>query len=483
MENSRISRRDFLKAVGTGAGTLFFPGCVNFSQQPESAICQDKLNFLIVLCDDLGYGDLACYGHPHIKTPNLDRFAKEGMKLTDCYAAAPVCSPARAGMLTGRTPHRCGIYDWIPHSASRNRTCRTYDFSEKRWIAHSWKQMHLRQQEATVAELLKQAGYATCHVGKWHCNSYFNSPQQPQPDAHGFDYWFSTQNNAYPSHENPVNFVRNGKKAGKIEGYSSEIIVDEAMNWLDNHWNKVKPFCIFVWFHSPHEPVDTEKKFMDMYPGKKEAIYYGNVTQMDHAFGRLMDRLDDMKLRDNTFVMFTSDNGPETLDRYRGAERSYGSPGPLRGMKLHVYEGGIRVPGIIRWPGWVKCGSVCSEPVNSTDILPTLCSMADVEVPTERPIDGASILPIFQGKSVVRNVPLYWRYDDALSRPFTVAMRDGDWKILANNEMTKFELYNVRMDIGEAHNLASRHPNLLKKMKETLIKLHTEIDAEGPIWK
>ena len=479
----RMNRRDFLKAVGTGAGTLFFPGCVNFSQQPESAICKDKLNFLIVLCDDLGYGDLACYGHPHIKTPNLDRFAKEGLKLTDCYAAAPVCSPSRAGMLTGRTPHRCGIYDWIPHSASRNRTCRTYDFSEKRWITHSWKQMHLRQQETTIAELLKQAGYATCHVGKWHCNSYFNSPKQPQPDDHGFDYWFSTQNNAYPSHENPVNFVRNGKKAGKMEGYSSEIIVDEAMNWLDNHWNRVKPFCIFVWFHSPHEPVATGKKFMDMYPGKKEAIYYGNVTQMDHAFGRLMDRLDDMKLRDNAFVMFASDNGPEILNRYRGAERSYGSPGPLRGMKLHVYEGGIRVPGIIRWLGRVKCGSVCSEPVNGTDILPTLCSMAGVKAPAEQPVDGASILPIFQGKKVVRKVPLYWRYDDALSRPFTVAMRDGDWKILADNEMTKFELYNIRMDIGEAHNLASRHPNLLEKMKKTLIELHAEIDAEGPIWE
>lgn len=480
---NKMNRREFLKFAGAVAAPFALGGCGQGLEKLSGRRGRAAQNFVIALCDDLGYGDLACYGHPHIKTPNLDRFAKEGMKLTDCYAAAPVCSPSRAGMLTGRTPHRCGIYDWIPHSASRNETCGTYDFSEKRWIAHSWKQMHLRQQETTVAELLKQAGYATCHVGKWHCNSSFNSPKQPQPDDHGFDYWFSTQNNAHPSHKDPVNFVRNRNETGKIEGYSSEIIVDEAMDWLDNHWNRAKPFCIFVWFHSPHEPVATEKRFMEMYPGQKEAVYYGNVTQTDHAFGRLMDRIDGMNLRDDTFVMFTSDNGPETLNRYRGAERSYGSPGPLRGMKLHMYEGGIRVPGIIRWPGRVKSGSICNEPVSGTDILPTLCSMAGIKVPTDQPIDGANVLPIFEGKSVARKVPLYWRYDGALSRPFTVAMRDGDWKILADGEMTKFELYNIRFDIGETHNLASRHPNLLKKMKEKLIELHADIDAEGPRWK
>jgi arylsulfatase A len=410
-----------------------------------------------VLCDDLGYGDLSCYGHPHIKTPNLDKLAEQGMKLTDCYAAAPVCSPARVGILTGRTPYRCGVYDWIPAGSD----------------------VHLKKQELTIAAILKKAGYATCHVGKWHCNGRFNSPEQPQPDDHGFEYWFSTQNNAGPSHQNPNNFVRNGNRAGQLQGYSSTLIVQEAIDWLKTKWDNSRPFCLFVWFHAPHEPIATAPQFVEMYQGKKEAIYYGNVSQMDYEFGRLMKTLDDMKLRDKTFVMFTSDNGPETLNRYRGSQRSFGSPGPLRGMKLHVYEGGIRVPGIIRWPGKVKPGSVSGEPVNGTDILPTLCAMAAVPVPTDRPIDGTSILPLFTGEKLDRRMPLYWRYDKALSKPFTVAMRQGDWKILADNEMTQFELYNLAEDIAEQRNLAESQPQRLEAMKEILAKLHAEIDAEG----
>lgn len=456
-----MNRRNFLRALGMGAASLAFPGCSGIFGRAAGDVSAARPNIVIALCDDLGYGDLGCYGHPHIETPKLDRLAAEGMKLTDCYAAAPVCSPARAGMLTGRTPYRCGIYDWIPN---KNR-------------------MHLKKQELTVATLLKRAGYATCHVGKWHCNGKFNSAEQPQPDDHGFEYWFSTQNNARPTHDNPRNFVRNGQSVGELEGYSSQLIVQEAINWLNNHWDRKRPFCLFVWFHAPHEPIATGPEFMEMYKGRKEAVYYGNVTQMDREFGRLMKTLDKMGLRDKTFVMFTSDNGPETLNRYRGAHRSFGSPGPLRGMKLHMYEGGIRVPGIIRWPGKVKPGIICDEPVNGTDILATLCTMASVEVPTDRPIDGTSILPIFEGKRLKREVPLYWRFDRALSKPFTVAMRQGEWKILADNEMTKFELYNLCEDIVEKHNLAKEQPKRLAAMKKRLVKLHAEIDAEGPEWR
>ena len=456
----QVSRRDLLKMMGLSTGSAVLYGCSMISRETESDISSKKPNIVIVLCDDLGYGDLGCYGHPHIKTPELDKLTAEGMKLTDCYAAAPVCSPSRAGMLTGRTPHRCGIYDWIPANSP----------------------MHLKKTEQTIATLLRDNGYATCHSGKWHCNGKFNSPEQPQPDDHGFEHWFSTQNNAGPSHHNPKNFVRNGERVGPMEGYSSDLIVTEAIDWLGKKWDRSKPFCLFVWFHAPHEPIATSPEFLKMYEGKKEAIYYGNVTQMDHAFGRLMKTLDEMKLRDKTFVMFTSDNGPETLNRYRGANRSFGSPGPLRGMKLHMYEGGIRVPGIIRWPGNTKPGSVSHEPVNGTDILPSLCEMAGVEVPKDRPIDGTSFLPILQGIKLKRKIPLYWRYDRALSKPFTVAMRQGDWKILADNDMTKFELYNLRKDIAEEHNLADSQPNHLEMMKKILVKLQAGIDTEGPVW-
>jgi len=455
-----MNRRDFLKAIGFCAASLALEGCRSTKRTFMSGGHKNKPNIVIGLCDDLGYGDLSCYGHPYIKTPNLDKLAAEGMRLTDCYAAAPVCSPARAGMLTGRTPYRSGVYDWIPNNNA----------------------MHLKREEITVATLLKEAGYATCHVGKWHCNGKFNSAEQPQPNDHGFEHWFSTQNNSLPTHHNPNNFVRNGEAVGEMKGYSSELIVQEAIDWLKTKWDRSKPFCLFVWFHAPHEPIATGPEFMEMYEGKKEAIYYGNVTQMDHEFGRLMKTLDEMGLRNETFVIFTSDNGPETLNRYRGANRSFGSPGPLRGMKLHMYEGGIRVPGIIRWPDRTKAGTICSEPVNGTDILPTLCTMAGASAPIDRPIDGTSILPIFVGKKIKRKVPLYWRYDRALSRPLTVAMREGGWKILADNKMTKFELYNLRKDIAEEHNLAASEPGRLAAMKKKLVKLHAEIDAEGPKW-
>jgi arylsulfatase A len=180
--------------------------------------------------------------------------------------------------------------------------------------------------------------------------------------------------------------------------------------------------------------------------------------------------------------MFTSDNGPETLKRYPGAHRSFGSPGPLRGMKLHMYEGGIRVPGIIRWPHRVRPGTVCAEPVNGTDILPTLCAMAGVAVPTDRAIDGTNILPILEGHGIERQIPLYWRYDRALSKPYTVAMRQGDWKILADSSMTRFELYNLRTDLGETNHLAESEPARLEAMKGTLRKLHQQIEAEGITW-
>ena len=452
---------------------------------PAISAEDERPNFIVILCDDLGYGDLACYGHPVIKTPHLDKLAKQGLRLTDCYSAAPLCSPARTGLLTGRTPSRVGVYSWIPGGHV----------------------MHMPKSEITVAKLLQQAGYATLHSGKWHCNGKFNSAEQPQPGDHGFDHWFSTQNNASPTHHNPRNFVRNGTRVGALTGYSCHIVAAEAIDWLRNKRDREKPFFAFVCFHEPHEPIDSPPELTALYPGAKkpgEALYYANVTNMDRAVGKLMKCLDEEDLAGNTLVFFTSDNGPETLDRYRTAWRSHGSPGPLRGMKLHVYEGGIRVPGILRFPGRIRPGQVSGEPVSGVDVLPTLCELARVAPPDDRALDGASFVPILGEKSIERRKPLYWHYYSALGKP-KAAMRIGDWMVLGHRDgppkdagssvvagdmeiikksrLVAFELYNLRSDLGQQDDLAPVELDRLKSMSKQLVEMHGEVQAEGPVWQ
>ncbi len=465
--------------LSTAASTLH-------AQPPAATAGRDapgKTNFLVILCDDLGYGDLACYGHPMIQTPNLDTLAAQGMRLTACYSAAPVCSPSRCGLLTGRNPNRFGVYDWIPGKHP----------------------MHLGRNEVTIARLLQQAGYATGQFGKWHCNGQFNSPKQPQPNDHGFDYWFSTQNNAGPSHQNPANFVRNGQPVGPTEGYSCQVVSDEAIRWLRTGRPSNKPFFAFVCFHETHEPVASPAELIAKYPQAKnptQAAYFANVTNVDLAVKRLLDTLDELGEARRTFVVFTSDNGPETLDRYPSAVHSHGSPGPLRGMKLHIYDGGIRVPGIIRWPGHTRPGQVVDEPVSNVDLLPTFCAIAGIEPPRDRPIDGTSILPIFDGRPVQRKTPLFWFYYAALGKP-KAAIREGDWKLVAHWDVREisnaiaspeavraikgarlidFELYNLREDIGEKRDLAADQPQRVQAMAGRLRSLFGQVQAECPVW-
>lgn len=402
-----------------------------------------KPSFVIMMADDLGYGDLACFGSPIIKSPNIDRLAAEGIKLTDCYAGAPVCSPSRAAMLTGRTPTRCGIDDWIREGSD----------------------ICLAAEEIAFPKLLKSAGYATAHVGKWHLSGKFNSPEQSQPGDHGYDHWFATQNNAQPNHRNPDNFIRNGQPVGPMEGYSSTLIVQEGMNWLDTV-EADEPFCLVVWFHTPHVPIATAAEFVAMYPdySRPAAEFYGNVTQMDHEIGRLMKKLDDLGRRENTLVFFTSDNGPRN---------NAASAAPLRGQKSETYEGGIREPGILRWPAKIAAGQVSAEPVHHADLLPTMCAIAGVAAPADRKLDGASLLPLLENKPLNRQVPLYWNHREKL------ALREGDWKLLCDAlGFSEFELYNLRQDIAETTNLAAAEPARLKAMSEMMKEMYNQIRGE-----
>ncbi|MBS0209678.1 MAG: sulfatase-like hydrolase/transferase [Planctomycetes bacterium] len=445
----------------------------------STAAAVERPNFVVVLADDLGYGDLGCFGHPTVRSPNLDRLAAEGCRLTQCYSAGAVCSPSRAGLMTGRTPCRLGINNHIPQLSP----------------------LHLQAKELTVAKLLQGAGYATCHVGKWHLCGKFNEPSQPQPKDHGFDYWFSTQNNAMPSHKDPSNFVRNGEPCGTISGYASQIVADEAIDWLSNQRDQAKPFFLYVCFHEPHEPIRTASEFALQYDAIEDPStknYFGNITQMDHNLGRLLATLDRLNLRDNTLVWFTSDNGPART-KYHNA----GSAGGLREFKGHVYEGGIRVPGIVQWRDKIKPGSTSDEPVCGIDLLPTVCAIAGVAAPADRVIDGQNVWPLLTGEKFAREKPLYWQYPLSQTPP-TVALRAGDWKIvgqvserpttlqpvvteqsmhaLKTAELAQCELYNLRDDRAETNDLGTMQPEQFAAMRALLEAKYKEVRAEMPVW-
>jgi len=418
-------------------------------------------NVVLFLADDLGYGDLACYGHPEIRTPNLDALAAQGVRLTQCYSAGAVCSPSRAALLTGRTPYRTGVFTWIGVGS----------------------EVHLPASETTIAELLKQAGYATCHVGKWHLNGKFNSAEQPQPSDHGYDWWMATQNNAAPSQKDPENFVRNGKALGKLEGWSALLLVDEAVRWMREERDPAKPFFLSVWAHEPHLPIESAPEFQEPYaqladPDVRQ--HHGNVTQLDHAFGMLMKALDELGVAENTLVWFTSDNGPEG-DGRKG--RARGSAGELRGRKYSLHEGGIRMPGIVRWPGHISAGRVDDRPVIGSDFLPTVCAAAGIEPPKDRVLDGVDVTCILTGApgDVERKNALFWRLAQS-SDDMGLALRQGDWKILANEELDYFRLYDLKNDPKESWNRAPDQPEILADLRTRLLAVNVQVEAEAPDW-
>lgn len=456
-----------------------------------TALAEESLpNFVFILADDLGYGDLACYGNKIVRTPNLDRLAADGVRFTNCYAASPVCSPSRAGILTGRWPDRAGIHEIVLGNSPA----------------------HLIPSHHSVADLLKASGYATAIFGKWHLTSTFDG-SQGTPADHGFDYWLCTLDNAGPSHKDPTNFWLNGRPVGPVAGYSNDILVQQAHIWLQNLRSKTspnkntQPFCLFIWLHSPHEPIASPPELVSHYSKKikpNRAEYFANVTHIDRAVGELLEHLDGMGLTKNTMVMFTSDNGPEILNRYPGAERSYGSSGGLRGAKLSLYEGGIRIPGIIRWPDIVAPGQVSNTPISGLDILPTFCELANVAVPPDLDLDGTSFAPLLRGSTFPRPRPLYWQLYRGLDGA-KAAMRAGNWKILAdwdgpqfkysekvdaklqklmaNARLKNFRVFDLAHDPNEKHNIAAQAPFLTAFLSISLKMNWEKPERDWPAWR
>ncbi|MEP4079461.1 sulfatase-like hydrolase/transferase [Haloferula sp.] len=415
---------------------------------------ETRPNVVVFLVDDMGWGDSSVYGNELIQTPNMEKLAKQGVTLTQCYSACGVCSPSRSAILTGRTPYRNGV--WC-HVSGNGPT-------------------HLRTSEVTYPELLQEAGYETCHVGKWHLNSkqMFNNPEFPQPGDHGYDYWLATHNNASPSHKNPKNFVRNGKEVGVMEGFSAPLVAKEAQHWLKDVRDPSKPFALSVWLHEPHLPIATDPNFRALYDGHRNDSYMGNITQLDHALGMVMAALDEVGVSDNTLLIFTSDIGPEGKGGPTG-----GSTGGLRSRKRADYEGGIRVPGVVRWPGHIEAGSKSEVAVIGSDIFATVLDVCGIPLPKDRVIDGTSMVPAFAGKSVDRKVPLFWRTH--VSGPDDrVAMRIGDWKIVGDETLTQFQLFEIEKDWKEENDLSKKMPEKTEEMKGILLKLWKEIESEGP---
>lgn len=428
-------------------------------------------NIVILLADDLGYGDLACYGG-EAKTPHLDQLAKEGIRFTDFYSAAPNCSPARVGLLTGRAPSKVGMYNYMP-------------------AKHP---MHLKSEFITIAEIVKQKGYATGHFGKWHISNLTPDSElvQPQPDDQGFDYSLGTTNNAQPSHLNPINFVRNGEKTGELKGYSCHIIVEEAIHWLQQVKKQKSPFLLYLAFHEPHRkvasPPELTAKYLD-YP-QQDAEYLANVENMDKAVGKLVADLKKNQLDENTIILFASDNGS-----YRN-----GSNGPLLGGKSFVYEGGIRVPGILHWKNKIKEGQVINEPVGLVDVMPTICELAETIHPEASVLDGMSWLPLISNQELNRVKPLSWFYYRTSPE---IAMRIGEYSILGKDSDTTrhthpttlpdmdyiknmtiedFEIYHLATDIGQTNNIDYTGLDMGVQMKEQVFNRLQEILTVAPVW-
>jgi arylsulfatase A-like enzyme len=437
LEESPLQHRFFLLSL------LVLAAC--------SARTADQPNILLIYVDDLGYGDLGSYGHPVLQTPNIDALAADGLSLTSNYSPSALCSPSRAGLLTGRTPYRTGIKSWIPEDSG----------------------VYLRAAEITLAEVLKTAGYDTAHIGKWHLNSDLASDTEPQPTEQGFDYYYGHNAFQLPHNHNPTNIYRGKTLLPMQEGYTADLYADEAITWLDNR-SSDNPFFLYLSMAEPHTSFANPPEYNAMYaefsrgdvvaipnglevPPKQMLIprgpgeYYANITYMDAQIGRVLDWLQDNGHYDDTVVVFSSDNGPVTSAWINWWEvNAYGDTGGFRGRKHFLYEGGIRVPAIIRYPDIVEPGSVSDAPVIGMDWFVTLAAIGGGQVPGDRDIDGIDIRPIFEGQAL-QSRPLFWALDSVSDLEY--AIRIDDWKLLLDREGMPRQLFNLDEDPLEFFNL------------------------------
>lgn len=436
-----------------------------------------RLNVVLINVDDLGYGDLGCYGHRVIRTPHIDRLAEEGLRFTQFYAPSALCSPSRAALLTGRTPYRTGVKSWIPGNSG----------------------IYLHKSEITLATLLKRAGYATALIGKWHLNSDLGDAAQPQPSDHGFAYAYGHNAFQVPTNHNPTNVYRNGHLLPPQEGYTAQLYADEAIHWIEQR-GAGEPFFLYLAPAEPHTTMANPPDYNAMYAAytrgpvvpitngseqppetllvpRGPGEYYANITYLDAQIGRVFAALERLGHRDNTIIIFTSDNGPVTSAWEHWHEvNAYGDTGGFRGRKAHLYEGGIRVPAIVRLPGVVPAGTLTSVPATAMDLFVTIAGLCGTTVPADRAIDGADIAGLLRGGAGPAPRDFYWALPTADGHDY--AYRRGDWKLILTTQLEPVELYNLARDPLELINRLAAEPAHKAELAAAFRRHHAAVLAD-----
>jgi arylsulfatase A-like enzyme len=403
-----------------------------------------KPNIVFILADDLGINDLACYGRKDHATPHLDRLASQGMRFTNSYCAHPVCSPTRAAILTGKTPARLHLTTFLPGRADAP--------SQK--LLHPRIAQHLPLEEKTVAKLLREAGYRTACIGKWHLGGAGFGPGKQ-----GFDFVHAGQANTKPS----------DSEGGKGE-YD---LTRQAERFMTE--NRDRPFFLYLAHNNPHIPLAARPDLVERYKDAFNPIYAAMIHTLDDCVGRVLAKLDELKLTERTLVVFTSDNGGLHVPEMTNTPATHNTP--YRAGKGFVYEGGLRVPLIVRWPGQAPAGRTTDTPVISTDWTPTLLEACGVKVPDG--LDGVSLLKVLRGRELAAR-PLFWHvphYMNQGSRP-AGAVREGKWKLIEHYEDGKLELFDLVRDPGETKDRAGAEPELAKALRDRLAAWRKEVGAQ-----
>ncbi|TWT81326.1 Arylsulfatase [Planctomycetes bacterium CA13] len=421
-----------------------------------------KPNILFILIDDMGWPDLACYGHPFHETPVIDSLAAEGVRFTDFYAT-PVCSSSRSTIESGQNSARTGITDFLPGH---------WRPFEKQIVPPMPQQ--LRHDLTTPGEALRAAGYVTGYFGKWH----LGRGAEFAPDTHGYQHTEQTLKE--------IGFIkRRGKRPAGPK--SIDLFTDQAVYFLENYAGKDKPFFLHLSHRAVHIPIQAREETIAKYVKKEKPesgvnhpVYAAMIEDLDTAIGKLLNKLDELKLSDNTAVVLASDNGG-LVEVYTGGGQIVSTNAPLRSEKGTIYEGGIRVPLIVKWPGVVPKGKTSTVPTATWDLLPTFCAMGQAKQPTQT-IDGVNLMPLLENPTAnLARDAIYFHYPHYHhSRPAS-AMRQGNFKLIEWLEDGRLELYDLNADIGESTNLAASHPERTASMAAELKQWRTQVGAKMPI--